>query len=59
LYSPSICDILFLVSEGNNNMINKFDELSCEEVFELNEMCDEWLNEAIEAQDEEMQVSEK
>ena len=40
-------------------MINKFDELSCEEVFELNEMCDEWLNEAIEAQDEEMQVSEK
>ena len=59
MYSPSICDILFLVSEGNNNMINKFDELSCEEVFELNEMCDEWLNEAIEAQDEEMQVSEK
>ena len=51
--------IIFLVSEGNNNMINKFDELSCEEVFELNEMCDEWLNEAIEAQDEEMQVSEK
>ena len=51
--------IIFLVSEGNNNMINKFDELSCEEVFELNEMCDEWLNEAIEAQDEEMQESEK
>ena len=54
-----ICAIIFLVSEGNNNMINTFDELSCEEVFELNEMCDEWLNEAIEAQDEEMQVSEK
>ena len=51
--------IIFLVSEGNNNMINKFDELSCEEVFELNEMCDEWLNEAIEAQDKEMQESEK
>lgn len=51
--------IIFLVSERNNNMINKFDELSCEEVFELNEMCDEWLNEAIEAQDEEMQESEK
>ena len=40
-------------------MINTFDELSCEEVFELNEMCDEWLNEAIEAQDKEMQESEK
>ena len=51
--------IIFLVSEGNNNMINTFDELSCEEVFELNEMCDEWLNEAIEAQDKEMQESEK
>jgi len=59
LCSLIIYAIIFLVSEGNNNMINKFDELSCEEVFELNEMCDEWLNEAIEAQDEEMQVSEK
>ncbi len=51
MYSPSICDILFLVSEGNNNMINTFDELSCEEVFELNAVCEEWNNEAIEAQD--------
>ena len=32
-------------------MNNTFDELSCEEVFELNEMCDEWQNEAIEAQE--------
>jgi len=51
LYSLSICAILFLVSEGNNNMINTFDELSCEEVFELNAVCEEWDNEAIEAQD--------
>ena len=36
-----------------------FDDLSCEEVFELNAMCDEWQNDAIEAQDEEMQKSEK
>ena len=36
-----------------------FDDLSCEEVFELNAMCDEWLNEAIEAQDKEMQEPEK
>ena len=28
-----------------------FDDLSCEEVFELNAVCDEWLNEAIETQD--------
>ena len=32
-------------------MNNTFDELSCEEVFELNEMCDEWQNEAIETQE--------
>ena len=32
-------------------MINTFDELSCEEVFELNAVCEEWDNEAIEAQD--------
>lgn len=36
-----------------------FDDLSCEEVFELNAVCDEWLNEAIEAQDNEVQESEK
>lgn len=35
-------------------MNNTFDELSCEEVFELNEMCDEWQNEAIEAQEAEI-----
>ena len=40
------CDILISVM-GNMT----FDDLSCEEVFELNAMCDEWLNEAIEAQD--------
>ena len=48
------CDILIPVM-GNMT----FDDLSCEEVFELNAMCDEWLNEAIEAQDKEMQESEK
>ena len=48
------CDILISVM-GNMT----FDDLSCEEVFELNAMCDEWLNEAIEAQDKEMQESEK
>ena len=36
-----------------------FDDLSCEEVFELNAVCYEWQNDAIEAQDEEMQKSEK
>ena len=40
------CDILIPVM-GNMT----FDDLSCEEVFELNAMCDEWLNEAIETQD--------
>ena len=40
------CDILISVM-GNMT----FDDLSCEEVFELNAVCDEWLNEAIEAQD--------
>ena len=35
-------------------MNNTFDELSCEEVFELNEMCDEWQNDAIEAQEAEI-----
>ena len=51
---PGDCDILIPVMR---NMT--FDDLSCEEVFELNAMCDEWLNEAIEAQDKEMQESEK
>ena len=40
------CDILIPVM-GNMT----FDDLSCEEVFELNAVCDEWLNEAIETQD--------
>ncbi len=40
------CDILISVM-GNMT----FDDLSCEEVFELNAVCDEWLNEAIETQD--------
>ena len=31
-----------------------FDDLSCEEVFELDAVCDEWLNEAIEAQEADM-----
>ena len=35
-------------------MINTFDELSCEEVFELNAVCEEWNNEAIEAQEADM-----
>ena len=48
------CDILISVM-GNMT----FDDLSCEEVFGLNAVCDEWLNEAIEAQDKEMQESEK
>ena len=51
---PGGCDILIPVMR---NMT--FDDLSCEEVFELNAVCDEWLNEAIEAQDKEMQESEK
>ena len=33
-------------------MRDTFDNLSCEEVFELNAMCDEWQNDAIKAQDE-------
>ena len=40
------CDILISVM-GNMT----FDDLSCEEVFELNAVCEEWNNEAIEAQD--------
>ena len=32
-------------------MNTTFDNLSCEEVFELNAMCDEWQNDAIEVQD--------
>ena len=32
-------------------MNTTFDDLSCEEVFELNAMCDEWQNDAVEAQD--------
>ena len=51
---PGSCDILIPVMR---NMT--FDDLSCEEVFELNAVCDEWMNEAIEAQDKEMQESEK
>ena len=51
---PGGCDILIPVMR---NMT--FDDLSCEEVFELNAVCDEWQNDAIEAQDEEMQKSEK
>ena len=51
---PGDCDILIPVMR---NMT--FDDLSCEEVFELSAVCDEWLNEAIEAQDKEMQESEK
>ena len=32
--------------------MNTFDEISCEEQFELNAMCDQWQNDAIKAQDE-------
>ena len=32
-------------------MNTTFDNLSCEEIFELNAMCDEWQNDAVEAQD--------
>ena len=39
------CAILFPV------MRDTFDNLSCEEIFELNAMCDQWQNDAIEAQD--------
>ena len=42
------CDILISVM-GNMT----FDDLSCEEVFELNAMCDEWRDAAIEAQERE------
>ena len=42
-----ICDILFSV------MRDTFDNLSCEEVFELNAVCDEWQADAIEAQEQE------
>ena len=42
---PGDCDILIPV------MRNTFDDLSCEEVFELNAVCEDWQNEAIEAQD--------
>ena len=31
--------------------MNTFDKISCEEQFELNAMCDEWQNDAVEAQD--------
>ena len=41
------CAILFSV------MRDTFDNLSCEEVFELNAVCDEWQNDAIEAQEQE------
>jgi|TARA_R100000049_G_C1890141_1_gene43498 hypothetical protein len=34
--------------------MNTFDNLSCEEVFELNAVCDEWQNDAIEAQEQEL-----
>ena len=40
------CDILISVM-GNMT----FDDLSCEEVFELNAVCEDWQNDAIEAQD--------
>jgi len=42
---PGDCDILIPV------MRNTFDDLSCEEVFELNAVCEDWQNDAIEAQD--------
>jgi len=42
------CAILFPV------MRDTFDNLSCEEVFELNAVCDEWQNDAIEAQEKEL-----
>ena len=32
-------------------MNTTFDNLSCEEIFELNAMCDQWQSDAIEAQD--------
>ena len=35
-----------------------FDDLSCEEVFELNAMCDEWRDAAIEAQELEREADE-
>ena len=35
-------------------MRDTFDNLSCEEVFELNTVCDEWQNDAIEAQEQEL-----
>ena len=35
-----------------------FDDLSCEEVFELNAMCDEWRDAAIEAQEREWEAEE-
>ena len=35
-----------------------FDDLSCEEVFELNAMCDEWQRDAIEAQELEREADE-
>ena len=34
--------------------MNTFDKISCEEEFELNAMCDEWQNDAIEAQEADM-----
>ena len=43
--SSGDCDILIPV------MRNTFDDLSCEEVFELNAVCEDWQNDAIEAQD--------
>jgi len=35
-------------------MRDTFDNLSCEEVFELNAVCDEWQQEAIQAQEAEL-----
>ena len=35
-----------------------FDDLSCEEVFELNAMCDEWQRDAIKAQELEWEAEE-
>ena len=47
------CDILIPVMR---NMT--FDDLSCEEVFELNAVCDEWRDAAIQAQELEWEADE-
>ena len=40
-------------------MRDTFDNLSCEEVFELNAVCDEWQQEAIQAQEAELAEREE